>query len=117
MYKLNRIEETDIFFFASENRKCQGETLVKGSFYEVLAVAELLKNDAVDIGTGDSVKVDNPLFLTNIVDAKWYVIFLGSDLIQIIRTDGITPYSLPTGFEAYQEPLNDIFLRISNLVQ
>jgi len=112
MYKLNRIEDTDIFYFAESERGCLGETLIKGTFYEVLAVAESLKDEAIDIGSGSSVKIENPLFLTDIVDAKWYIIFLASDLIQIVRTDGQQTYSLPTGFECYQEPLNDIFNRI-----
>jgi hypothetical protein len=112
MYKLNRIEDTDIFYFAESERGCLGETLIKGTFYEVLAVAESLKDEAIDIGRGSSVKIENPVFLTDIVDAKWYIIFLASDLIQIVRTDGQQTYSLPTGFECYQEPLNDIFNRI-----
>jgi shikimate kinase len=120
MYKLDRIEYTDIFYFTKDSVKAFGTTLIQGSFNEVLAIATTLKNNANDIGTGGSIRVTNANNLTNITNAKWYVIFLDSNLsnlnIQIVRTSGAEKYSLPTNFETYQETLQDIFTRISNLV-
>jgi hypothetical protein len=120
MYKLDRIEDTDIFYFTKDSVKAVGTTLIQGSFNQVLAVATTLKNNANDIGTGVSVRVINANNLTDITNAKWYIIFLDSNLsnlnIQIVRTSGAEKYSLPTNFETYQEPLINIFTRISNLV-
>ena len=58
MYKLNRIEDTDIFYFAKSNVRCLGDTIVQGTFDEVLAVAEQLKNEAKDPGTESTTKIE-----------------------------------------------------------
>jgi len=121
MYKLDRIEDTDIFYFTKNNIKTVGTTLIQGSFNEVLAIAQTLKNTAVDVGAGESVTVDSAIALTNILNAKWYILILDSNIsslhVQIIRTSGTEKYSLATNAEAaYQEPLINIFTRISNLV-
>ena len=121
MYKLDRIENTDIFYFTKDNVETVGNTLIQGSFNEVLAVAQTLKDDANDIGSGDSIEINLAAEMTNILNAKWYVIFLNVNpsalFVQIVRTSGAEKYSLPTNFvAAYQEPLNNIFTRISNLV-
>jgi len=119
--KLTRVKDSDIFFLAGDGVQCVGDVLVEGSFEVVFGYALQLRNEpGIDLGSGDSVTVDSALAMTNISDAKWYVIYLNLEvnhfLIQIVRTSGRELYSLPTGFVAYQEPLNNIFTRISNLV-
>ena len=111
-YKLNRIEDTDIFYFAKSDVKCLGDTIVQGTFDEVLAVAEQLKNEAKDPGTEDTTKIENQTALIDIQSAKWFVIFLNNDLLQIVRTPGDVVYSLPLGLECYEERLELIFERI-----
>ena len=111
-YKLNRIEDTDIFYFAKGNVKCLGNTIVQGTFDEVLAVAEQLKSEAKDPGTEDTTKIENQTALIDIQSAKWFVIFLSNDLVQIVRTPGNVVYSLPLGLECYEERLELIFERI-----
>ena len=111
-YKLNRIEGTDIFYFAKGNIECLGDTIVQGTFDEVLAVAEQLKNEAKDPGTEDTTKIENQTALIDIQSAKWFVIFLNNDLLQIVRTPGDVVYSLPLGLECYEERLELIFERI-----
>ena len=111
-YKLNRIEGTDIFYFAKGNIECLGDTIVQGTFDEVLTVAEQLKNEAKDPGTEDTTKIENQTALIDIQSAKWFVIFLNNDLLQIVRTPGDVVYSLPLGLECYEERLELIFERI-----
>jgi len=111
-YKLNRIEGTDIFYFAKGNIECLGDTIIEGTFDEVLAVAEQLKNEAKDPGTEDTTKIENQTALIDIQSAKWFVIFLNDDLVQIVRTPGDVVYSLPLGLECYEERLELIFERI-----
>lgn len=111
-YKLNRIEGTDIFYFAKSDVKCLGDTIIEGTFDEVLAVAEQLKNEAKDPGTEDTTKIENQTALIDIQSAKWFVIFLNDDLVQIVRTPGNVIYSLPLGLECYEERLELIFERI-----
>jgi hypothetical protein len=111
-YKLNRIEGTDIFYFAKGNIECLGDTIVQGTFDEVLAVAEQLKDEAKDPGTEDTTKIENQTALIDIQSAKWFVIFLNDDLVQIVRTPGDVLYSLPLGLECYEERLELIFERI-----
>lgn len=119
--KLTRVEDSDIFYLAGDGVRCVGEVLIEGSFEVVFGYALQLRNEpGIDLGSGDSVTVDSALAMTNISDAKWYVIYLNLEvnhfLIQIVRTSGRELYSLPTGFEAYQEPLNNIFDRIYTLM-
>ena len=119
--KLTRVEDSDIFFLAGDGVRCVGEVLIEGSFEVVFEYALQLRNEPdVDLGSGDSVTVDSALAMTNISDAKWYVIYLNLEvnhfLIQIVRTSGSELYSLPTGFVAYQEPLINIFDRIYTLM-
>ena len=111
-YKLNRIENTDIFYFAKSDVKCLGDTIIEGTFDQVLAVAEQLKNEAKDPGTDDTTKIENQTALIDIQSAKWFVIFLSDNLIQIVRTPGNVVYSLPLGLECYEERLELIFKRI-----
>ena len=112
IYKLNRIEDTDIFYFTKGDIKCLGDTIVQGTFDEVLAVAEQLKNEAKDPGMEDTTKIENQTALIDIQSAKWFVIFLNDDLVQIVRTPGDVIYSLPLGLECYEERLELIFERI-----
>lgn len=111
-FQLNRIEDTDIFYFAKSNVQCLGDTIIQGTFNEVLAVAEQLKNEAKDPGTEDTTKIENQTALIDIQSAKWFVIFLNDDLVQIVRTPGDVVYSLPLGLECYEERLELIFERI-----
>lgn len=111
-YKLNRIEGTDIFYFAKGNVQCLGDTIVQGTFDEVLAVAEQLKNEAKDPGTESTTKIEEQTALIDIQSAKWFVIFLNDNLVQIVRTPGDVMYSLPLGLECYEERLELIFERI-----
>ena len=111
-YKLNRIEDTDIFYFAKGDVKRLGNTIVQGTFDEVLAVAEQLKNEAKDPGTEDTTKIESQTALIDIQSAKWFVIFLSDNLVQIVRTPGDVVYSLPLGLECYEERLELIFERI-----
>ena len=111
-YKLNRIEGTDNFYFAKGDVESLGDTIVQGTFDEVLAVAEQLKNEAKDPGTEDTTKIENQTALIDIQSAKWFVIFLSDDLVQIVRTPGDVVYSLPLGLECYEERLELIFERI-----
>ena len=111
-YKLNRIEGTDIFYFAKGNIECLGDTIIEGTFDEVLAIAEQLKSEAKDPGTEDTTKIENQTALIDIQSAKWFVIFLNDDLVQIVRTPGDVIYSLPLGLECYEERLELIFERI-----
>ena len=112
IYKLNRIEGTDIFYFVQGSVRCLGDTIIEGTFDEVLAVAEQLKNEAKDPGTEDTTKIENQTALIDIQSAKWFVIFLNDDLVQIVRTPGDVIYSLPLGLECYEERLELIFERI-----
>jgi hypothetical protein len=117
-YKLNRIQDTDIFFLAKGNIELLGENLITGSFQEVLGLASTLRNDANDIGTGDLVAItDAKIELTSIINAKWYLLAM-TDRFQIVRTDGLTPYSLPTNILAGsgQGSLENIFNRIIQIV-
>jgi hypothetical protein len=117
MYKLNRIEGTDIFFLSNSSIKTLGETLTAGTFQEVLAVAETLKDTAVDVGSGDLVSIENPVLeLTNITDARWFLLVL-SDRYQIVRTSGNEVYNLPTNAleGSGQGSLESIFNKIIEL--
>jgi len=119
--KLTRVEDSDIFYLAGDGVRCVGEVLIEGSFEVVFEYALQLRNEPdVDLGSGDSVTVDSALAMTDIMEAKWFVIYLNLEvnhfLIQIVRTSGRELYSLPTGFVAYQEPLNNIFDRIYTLI-
>jgi len=111
-YKLNRIEDTDIFYFVKGNVECLGDTIIQGTFDEVLAVAEQLKKEAKDPGTEDTTKIENQTALIDIQSEKWFVIFLSDNLVQIVRTPGDVIYSLPLGLECYEERLELIFERI-----
>jgi hypothetical protein len=111
-FQLNRIEGTDIFYFAKGNVQCLGDTIVQGTFDEVLAVAEQLKNEAKDPGTESTTKIEEQTALIDIQSAKWFVIFLNDNLVQIVRTPGDVMYSLPLGLECYEERLELIFERI-----
>jgi len=119
--KLTRVEDSDIFYLADDEVKCLGEILIKGNFEVIFNYALKLRNELnIDLGSGDSVAINSSLAMTNIIDAKWYVIFLNLNksniLIQIVRTSGKELYSLPTNFVAYQEPLINIFNRVFNLI-
>ena len=117
MYKLSRIDETDIFFLAGDSVKLLGETLVTGTFQEVLAVAETLKDTAVDVGSGELVSIENPVLeLTNITDARWFLLVLNGRY-QIVRTSGAEVYSLPTNAleGSGQGSLESIFNKIIEL--
>ena len=112
MFKLSRIDETDIFYFSTTGTQTPGDILVEGTLDEVLVVANELKATATDLGEGDSVPVTDQLSLMSITDAKWFVSFINDDLVLIVRTSGDKPYSIPMGQESYQEPLDNIIQRI-----
>ena len=117
MYKLNRIEDTDIFFLSDESVNLLGENLITAEFSQVLSLAMTLKNDAIDTGTGDLVGIENPLTeLSNIVTAKWFLLVL-SDRYQIARTSDTEIYSLPTNVlnGSGQGSLESIFNKIIEL--
>jgi hypothetical protein len=117
-YQLNRIKDTDIFFLAKESvTGVLGENLIAGSFQEVLGLANTLKYDANDVGTGDLVSIVNPLTeLTNITDAKWFLLIM-ADRYQIVRTSGTEVYNLPTNVleGSGQGSLENIFQKIIQL--
>jgi len=118
MYKLNRIEDTDIFFLAQEDIKLLGENLIIGTFNEVKSFAETLKQDANDIGEGDFTLIQDPaLELSNITIAKWFLLEL-SDRYQIIRTDGQNTYNLPSNISnnSGYGSLDSIFAKIETLI-
>ena len=118
MYKLNRIEDTDIFFLAQEDVELLGEDLIIGTFEEVKSFAETLKQDANDVGEGEFTPIQNPtLELTNITDAKWYLLEL-PDRYQIVRTDGKNTYNLPTNISSNSGygSLDSIFQKIETLI-
>ena len=118
MYKLNRIEDTDIFFLAQEDVELLGEDLIVGSFEEVKSFAETLKQDANDVGEGEFTPIQNPtLELSNITDAKWYLLEL-PDRYQIVRTDGENTYNLPTNIlsNSGYGSLDSIFAKIETLI-
>lgn len=113
-YKLNRIEGTDTFFLAKEGVELLGENLITGTFNEVLSLANTLKTNAIDLGSGDLHKVA-PIELSNILDVKWYLLVL-SDRYQITRTSGTEIYNLPTNFlSAFEGSLDAVFQEIINL--
>ena len=117
-YKLNRIEDTDIFFLAQEDVKLLGENLIVGSFEEVKSFAETLKQNANDIGEGEFTPIQNPtLELSNITIAKWFLLEL-SDRFQIVRTDGESVYNLPTNISSNSGygSLDSIFAKIETLI-
>lgn len=117
-YKLNRIEETDIFFLAKEDVELLGENLIIGTFEEVKSFAETLKQDANDVGTGDFTPIQNPVLeLSNITIVKWFLLEL-SDRFQIVRTDGESVYNLPTNISnnSGYGSLDNIFAKIETLI-
>lgn len=117
MYKLNRIEDTDIFFLAQDDIDLLGELIIQGSFNEVLEVANQLKSNANDIGVGDLVSINNPVIeLSNISNANWYLLIL-EDRYQIVRTSEETIYNLPTNIKAGsgKGSLENIFNKIIEL--
>ena len=117
MYKLNRIEDTDIFFLADESVNLLGENLITAEFSQVLSLAMTLKDDAIDAGAGELVGIENPLAeLSNIVTAKWFLLVL-TDRYQIVRTSDTEIYSLPTNVleGSGQGSLESIFNKIIEL--
>ena len=116
-YKLNRIEDTDIFFLAQKNIDLLGELIIQGSFSEVLEVANQLKSKANDIGVGDLVSINNPAIeLSNISKSNWYLLIL-EDRYQIVRTSEEIIYNLPTNIKAGsgKGSLENIFNKIIEL--
>ena len=117
MYKLNRIEDTDIFFLADESVNLLDENLITAEFSQVLSLAMTLKDSAIDTGEGDLVSIENPLTeLSNIITAKWFLLVL-SDRYQIVRTSDTEIYSLPTNVlnGSGQGSLEAIFNKIIEL--
>jgi hypothetical protein len=117
MYKLNRIEDTDIFFLAGESVNILGENLITGEFSQVLSLAMTLKDDAIDPGAGELVSIENPLTeLSNILAAKWFLLVL-IDRYQIVRTSDTEIYNLPTNVlnGSGQGSLEAIFNKIIEL--
>ena len=117
MYKLNRIENTDVFFLADESVNLLGENLITAEFSQVLSLAMTLKDDAIDSGEGDLVSIENPLLeLSNIVTAKWFLL-VKADRYQIVRTSDTETYNLPTNVldGSGQGSLESIFNKIIEL--
>jgi len=118
MFKLNKIEDTDIFFLAQEDVKLLGDNLIIGTFEEVKSFIETLKQDTNDASEGDFTPIQNPLLeLTNITTVKWYLLEL-PDRYQIIRTDGVNIYNLPTNISnnSGYGSLDNIFTKIETLI-
>ena len=118
MYKLNRIEDTDIFFL-SKNRdiKMLGETIAEGNFNDILVVAEELKKEAQFTGSGDLVYIKNPVNeLSDITIENWYLLEL-EDRYQIVKTDGQNIYNLPTNIKSNTAhgSLENIFKKVIEL--
>ena len=118
MYKLNRIEDTDIFFL-SKNRdiKMLGKTIAEGNFNNILAVAEELKKEAQFTGSGDLVYIKNPVNeLSDITIENWYLLEL-EDRYQIVKTDGQNIYNLPTNIKSNTAhgSLENIFKKVIEL--
>jgi len=118
MYKLNRIEGTDIFFL-SKNRdiKMPGKTIAEGNFNNILAVAEELKKEAQFTGSGDLVYIKNPVNeLSDITIENWYLLEL-EDRYQIVKTDGQNIYNLPTNIKSNTAhgSLENIFKKVIEL--
>ena len=118
MYKLNRIEDTDIFFL-SKNRdiKMLGETIAEGNFNDILAVAEELKKAAQFTGAGNLVYIKNPANeLIDITIENWYLLEL-DDRYQIVKTDGQNIYNLPTNIKSNSAhgSLENIFKKVIEL--
>ena len=118
MYKLNRIEDTDIFFL-SKNKDIEmlGETIAEGNFNNILAVAEELKKEAQFTGSGDLVYIKNPANeLSDITIENWYLLEL-EDRYQIVKTDGQNIYNLPTNIKSNTAhgSLENIFKKVIEL--
>ena len=118
MYKLNRIEDTDIFFL-SKNRdiKMLGETIAEGNFNDILVIAEELKKEAQFTGSGDLVYIKNPVNeLSDITIENWYLLEL-EDRYQIVKTDGQNIYNLPTNIKSNTAhgSLENIFKKVIEL--
>lgn len=118
MYKLNRIEDTDIFFL-SKNRdiKMLGETIASGNFNDILVIAEELKKEAQFTGSGDLVYIKNPVNeLSDITIENWYLLEL-EDRYQIVKTDGQNIYNLPTNIKSNTAhgSLENIFKKVIEL--
>lgn len=113
-YKLNKIEDVDVFYFCEESQKTLGETLVVGTFNEVLIYASQLKDEAVDAGAGNLVDIVNPLLeLSNIMSTDYYLLQRPDGVFQVTRPDGLTPYSLPTNAQlSAKGSLENIFAKI-----
>ena len=118
MYKLNRIDDTDIFFLSkNRNIKMLGETIAEGSFNDILSVAEELKKNAQFIGSGDLVYIKNAVNeLSGITIENWYLLDL-DDRYQIVKTDGQNIYSLPTNIKSNTAhgSLENIFKKVIEL--
>jgi hypothetical protein len=110
-YKLNLLDE-GIYLFAQEQVNLLGEQLIKGSFEDVLAYANELKDNASFIGEGELEAIDAEK-LIDIEEEKWFLL-IDKELsyYQIIHTLATGKYTLPTNKEAYSGRLDLIFQRI-----
>lgn len=118
MYKLNKIEDTDIFFLSKNiDIKMLGETIAEGNFNDILVVAEELKKEAQFTGSGDLVYIKNPVNeLSDITIENWYLLEL-DDRYQIVKTDGQNIYNLPTNIKSNTAhgSLENIFKKVIEL--
>lgn len=118
MYKLNRIEDTDIFFLSKNiDIEMLGETIAEGNFNNILTVAEELKKEAQFTGSGDLVYIKNPVNeLSDITIENWYLLEL-DDRYQIVKTDGQNIYNLPTNIKSNTAhgSLENIFKKVIEL--
>ena len=118
MYKLNRIEDTDIFFLSkNRNIKMLGETIAEGNFNNILGIAEELKKEAQFTGSGGLVYIKNPVNeLSDITIENWYLLEL-EDRYQIVKTDGQNIYNLPTNIKSNTAhgSLENIFKKVIEL--
>jgi len=110
-YKLNLLDE-GIYLFAQEQVNLLGEQLIKGSFEDVLAYANELKDNASFIGEGELEAIYAEK-LIDIEEEKWFLL-IDKELpyYQIIHTLATEKYTLPTNKEAYSGRLDLIFQRI-----
>jgi hypothetical protein len=71
IFKLNRLDEEDIFYLAAKDVKCLGETLMEGTFNEAFtAAAQLEVEESVNL-SDDDYTLASDTEMTGILDAKW----------------------------------------------
>lgn len=125
-FKLNKLDGENVFYLAAKDARCLGDTLIEGTFTEVLTYANQLKNVPETFLGGDAYHQVGNAEVTDVIEEKWFCIdlnnlYLMTDIdtikangvLQIIKTDGNTAYSLPTNRYTTTGTLEEIFTRVS----